>query len=213
MEKIIVFDVDGVLLDSMAIWDNSANSYLKEVYHIIAPADLDQKCATMSLLESGEYIRSLYPQIQETARQLADGVAAFIREKYIRVPGKPGMEQTIRKLCERGYKLYLATASEEENVKGALTNLGVWECFQDIFTCIEIGYSKNYTEYYEEVAKRIGVSCNALIMVEDSLHSMKTAKKAGLTVFGVYEEFSASDWEEIQQICDKCFMSLKEMID
>ena len=65
-------------------------------------------------------------------------------------------------------------------------NLGVWHCFLDIYTCTEIGYSKNYAEYYKTVAKRIGVSCEELIMVEDSLHSMVTAKRAGLTVIGVY---------------------------
>ena len=209
--KIIVFDVDGVLLDSMSIWANSANLYLLDVYGIEAPLELDKTCATMSLLEAGEYIKKMYPQITETPRQLADGVAESIRERYVRLPEKPGMHKTIRKLYEEGLTLYLATASEEENVKGALTNLGVWDCFTDIFTCTEIGYSKNYTEYYEKVAGRIGVSCKELVMVEDSLHSMITAKKAGLMVVGVYEESSADKAEEIRKVCDVYLEKLEEL--
>lgn len=207
----IIFDVDGVLIDSMSIWANCANLYLLEKYGIDAPPELDKKCATMSLLESGAYIKELYPKITLSARELADGVAEFIRQQYWKVPEKKGMAKTIRFLKEQGYVLYLATASEEKNVRGALRNLGVWEYFQDIFTCTEIGYSKNYIEYYEEIARRIGMPCDALIMVEDSLHSMITAKKAGLTVVGIYEESSADKEEEIKKVCDVYLKELGEL--
>lgn len=210
-KRIIIFDVDGVLIDSMPIWENSANLYLLKEHGIDAPQEVDRNCATMSLLESGAYIKELYPQIALSARELADGVAQFIRKRYWKVPAKKGMVNTIHLLKDQGYLLYLATASEEENVRGALRNLGVWECFENIYTCTEIGYSKNYTEYYEEVVKRIGVSCEELIMVEDSLHSMITAKKAGLTVVGVYEEASADKTEEIKQVCDGYLAGLEEL--
>ncbi|MBR1865815.1 MAG: HAD family hydrolase [Lachnospiraceae bacterium] len=207
----IIFDVDGVLLDSMSIWANSANRYLAEIHGIDAPPELDKRCATMSLLEAGAYVKELYPQITLSDRELADGVAEFIREQYWRVPEKPGMTETIHALCEKGYTLFLASASEEINVRGALQNLGVWNCFEAIYTCTEIGYSKNYVEYYEEVAKRIGVPCSRLIMVEDSLHSMITAKKAGLTVFGVYEEGSADKRMDIQKVCDAYMENLTDI--
>ncbi len=211
MSKIIIFDVDGVLLDTMSIWANSANEYLKEVHGIVASPELDKKCATMSLLESGEYILSLYPQITMSARQLADGVAEFIRERYWKAPEMAGMSETVRWLCGNGYTLYLATASEKENVRGALSNLGVWECFSGIYTCTEIGYSKSYVEYYEEVVRCIGVSANHLTMVEDSLHSMITAKKAGLKVIGVYEESSSHLEEEIREVADIYLYNLQEI--
>lgn len=207
----IIFDVDGVLLDTMSIWANSANLYLFEVHGIDAPPELDKNCATMSLLEAGDYIRTLYPEITMSARELADGVAEFIRERYWKAPEKPGMAKTIKALADKGYNMYLATASEEENVKGALCNLGVWECFQDIYTCTGIGYSKNYTEYYEEVAKKIGLPCKELVMVEDSFHSMVTAKKAGLTVVGVYEESSADKKKEIRLVCDVYLKCLEQL--
>lgn len=211
MDKIIIFDVDGVLLDSMPIWANSANLYLNKVYGIDAPPEVDRNCATMSLLEAGDYIKGLYPKITLTSRELADSVAEFIRERYVKAPARPGMENTVKVLKSAGYTLYLATASDEENVKGALSNLSVWECFQAIYTCTEIGYSKNYTEYYEEVAKRIGVPCRELIMIEDSLHSMITAKKAGLTVVGIYEESSADKEEDIRKACDVYLQELAQL--
>ena len=212
-KKKILFDVDGVLIDSMPIWENSANLYLLEEQGIDAPPEVDQNCATMSLLESGAYIKELYPQITLSARELADGVAGFIRERYWKVPEKKGMAKTVHWLKEQGYLMYLATASEESNVRGALQNLGVWDCFQHIYTCTEIGYSKNYTEYYETIAKHIGVSCEELIMVEDSLHSMKTAKRAGLTVVGVYEAAFADKVKEIKQVCDVYLEELEQLQD
>ncbi|MGN0438634.1 MAG: HAD family hydrolase [Lachnospiraceae bacterium] len=210
-KKIILFDVDGVLIDSMPIWDNSANLYLKEIYQIDAPSYVDKNCESLSLLEAGEYIKSLYPQIKETPRELADGVALFIRNQYWQVDERPFMIETIKMLYEQGYQLYLATASELDNVKGALQNLGVWDFFLDIFTCTDIGYSKSYVAYFESVAKRLHVSCKDLILVEDSLHSIKTAKEAGLTVIGVFEEHAMDKQEEIKKSCDYYIQDLSEM--
>lgn len=209
--KNIIFDVDGVLIDSMSIWADCANLYLQEKHGIDAPPEVDKDCATMSLLEAGEYIKKLYPQITLSVRELADGVAEFIRERYWQAEEKPGMAETVHLLYNQGYSLYLATASEKENVRGVLGNLGVWECFKGIYTCTEIGFSKNYTEYFNEVAKCIGVPCEELVMVEDSLHSMITAKKAGLTVVGVYEESSMAVQGKIKEVCDGYLMCLREL--
>lgn len=208
----IIFDVDGVLIDSMPIWKHSASRYLKQVWNIDAVSSLDRDCATRSLLESAAYIKQLYPQIDITDRALADGVAAFIRERYWQAEARPGMQETIQKLKKQGYHLYLATASETENVRGALSNLGVWDCFDAIYTCTDIGYSKSYTEYYEKVAMSIGVPCKDLIMVEDSLYSMVTAKKAGLAVAAVYEPCSATDSAVIRGICDIYVNALPQLL-
>ena len=208
----IIFDVDGVLIDSMPIWEHSASMYLKKVWNINAAFSIDRDCATLSLLEAAAYIKQLYPQINVTDHALANGVAAFIRERYWQAHARPGMQETIQKLKKQGYHLYLATASETENVREALSNLGVWNCFDAIYTCTDIGYSKSYTEYYEKVAQCIGVPCKDLIMVEDSLHSMVTAKKAGLTVAAVYEPYSAADAAVIQGVCDVYVDALPQII-
>lgn len=200
--KTILFDVDGVLIDSMPIWENSANAYLLQVHGIDAPSYVDKNCETLSLLEAGEYIKSLYPQIILTPKEIADGVAELIRKRYWSVEERPFMKETISWLKNQNYTLYLATASETQNVKGALQNLGVWDEFEDIFTCTDIGYSKNYVAYYQKTAEKIGMQCQDLIMVEDSLHSIQTAKKAGLKVVGVYEEYSADKQEQIKEVCD-----------
>ena len=198
----ILFDVDGVLLDTMSIWENSANLYLKDIWGIDAPEGLDRECAAMSLMEAGAYMKELYPQISLEAAELADGVAAFIRERYVKAPAMAYMPETIRELKNRGYHLFLATASDEENVKGALKNHGVWDCFLDIYTCTRIGYSKQYVEYYQKIAEHIGADCKDLIMVEDSLHSVITAKKAGLKVIGIREPHAQKTEQEMRRLCD-----------
>lgn len=209
MENIILFDVDGILIDSLPIWENSANEYLWKVHGIDAPSYVDKNCETLSIMEAGEYIKSLYPSLEVTPKEIADGVAEMIRDRYWRVEGKPYMRETIKALKEMDYRLYLATASVEENVEGALRNLGVWEYFEEIFTCTEIGFGKKQEAYYEEIAKRLQVDCKDLIMVEDSLHSIQTAKRAGLHVVGVYEPYSLEQQEKIKECCDIYLMDLQ----
>lgn len=213
--KTILFDVDGVLIDTMPIWESSANLYLKDMHGIDAPLEVDKNCMSLSLVEAGEYLLRLYPQISMTPREIADEVAAYIREKYIKAPEKPHMVETVRKLKEMGYTMYLVTASEEENVEGALTNLGVWDCFENIYTCTAIGYSKSYPAFFEEVARRIGKPFEEMVMVEDSLHSMKTAKQVGLEVVALYEASSEAYTEEIKKTCDvylECIDALPEWL-
>lgn len=210
--KNIVFDVDGVLLDTMSIWANSANQYLKEVFDIDAPEEIDRACATMSLIEAGKYVKELYPQIPLSATELAEDVAAFIREQYIKAPATEGMVDVIRELKDRGYHLSLATASDEKNVREALSYHNVWECFEAIYTCTEMGYSKNYVEFFEGVAARIGVSCRELVMIEDSIHSVLTAKKAGFSTIGIYEKSSADKWQQMQEECDICVENLAGLL-
>ena len=210
--KNIVFDVDGVLLDTMSIWANSANQYLKKVFDIDAPEELDRTCATMSLIEAGEYVKELYPQIPLSVEQLAEDVAAFIREQYVKAHATEGMVDVIRELKARGYHLFLATASDEKNVREALSHHNVWEYFEAIYTCTEIGYSKNYVEYFEGVAARIGIPCEELVMIEDSIHSVVTAKKAGFLTVGVYEKSSADKWQQMQEQCDICVKNLAGLL-
>lgn len=208
----ILFDVDGVLLHSLPLWHGLIDRYLAARFGITAPPGLDEACSHMSLMEAASYLKERFPRIPLPARDLADDAAAFMREAYIRVPGRPGMQETVEALYAQGCPLYLATASEERNVKDALQNLGVWHCFQGLFTCTEIGYSKSYVEFYQAIAERLHTECSSLILVEDSLYSMRTAKKAGLIVAGVYEPESAKDESQIRQVCDRYAQDLPALL-
>ena len=135
MKRQILFDVDGVLLDSMEVWDNLANRYLLEVHGIVAEPDLDRNCATMSLPEAAAYMKRLYPQLLLTESELEQGVAAFIREAYWKVPAMPGLSEILQALAKEGYSMVLATASDSQNVEGALKGHQVWKYFDGIYTC------------------------------------------------------------------------------
>lgn len=212
MEQIILFDVDGVLLDSLPLWNGLIDRYLAGRWEITAPPGLDEACQSLSLMEAAACLKEHFPQITFSVQELADDAAAWMWDAYVRVPARPGMQETIKTLYTKGYPLYLATASEEQNVEGALRHLGVWHCFQGMFTCTEIGFSKSYVEYYEIIATRLQTVCEKLVLVEDSLYSIKTAKKAGLIVAGVYEPESAKDEGQIRQICDVYVDSLPGLL-
>ena len=69
-----------------------------------------------------------------------------------------------------------------------------------------------YVEFFEKVASQIGVSCRELVMVEDSIHSVLSAKQAGFSTIGVYEKSSADKWQEMQKHCDVCVENMAELM-
>jgi beta-phosphoglucomutase-like phosphatase (HAD superfamily) len=65
---------------------------------------------------------------------------------------------------------------------------------------------------YLEVAKRLGVSPEACIMVDDNLNVLKTAKRAGMATIGVYDDSSKDVMEEMRAIADKYAVDFEELL-
>ena len=201
MIKGVIFDVDGVLLNSMPVWENLGELYLRHL-GIEAEKDLGTKLYTMSLEQSAEYLTETY-HLDLAPEQVIAGVNREVKDFYAgRVPLKEGVRQYLNEFHEKGVPMVIATTVDRQNAQAALKRLNVLRFFQGIFTCSEIGSSKNEPDIYYAAALQLDTDPGQTLVFEDAYHAIRTAKKAGFKTVGVYDRANDRDLAHIWNTAD-----------
>lgn len=205
----VIFDVDGVLLNSMPVWENLGELYLKG-RGIAAEKGLGEKLFTMSLEEGAQYLISHY-NLEMTCEQVVKGLAREVREFYAeRVPLKEGARQFIEEFRERKIPMAIATSGDRENTEAALKRLKIYSYFQGIFTCSGIGSGKNQPDIYYAAALHLDTDAEETLVFEDAYHALRTAGKAGFKTVAVYDR---SNDKQLAQIWNTADIYLPEFAD
>lgn len=181
-----VFDIDGTLLDSMPIWDTIGEAYLRSIGG--APREnLREVFQSMSLYQAACYYRSAYGVTLSTEEIMA-GVNAMLERYYQQeAPLKPGAAALLGRLDQAGVRLCVATATDGHLVEAALSRQGVLSCFQEIFTCAQVGHGKDQPHIFEAALRCLGTERGETLVFEDALYAIRTAKGAGFPVAAVYD--------------------------
>ena len=186
MTKAAVFDLDGVLLDSMGIWNDLGARYLRSL-GVTPEEGLNEILFSMSMEQGAEYLHTHYA-LPQSAAEVGAGIADMLRDFYFyEVPAKDGAAALLAALTARGVKLAAATSSPREHVTRALERLGLLGYFTRLFTTAEVGVSKHEPTIYLLAAEALHAAPAETLVFEDSLYALKTAKAAGFYTIGVYD--------------------------
>jgi len=206
--KGLIFDLDGTLLDSMDAWDNIGEEYLtlKGIKNI--PQKLKEALRPMSLKQAAEYFISDCG-IQLSPQQIMEAVNLMIEDHYkYKLELKKGVREFLEKYSH--LKMCIATATDRHLVEYALKRLDIDRYFSFIITSTEAGTSKQSPEIFIKAAEKLGLSVDEVIVFEDALHAIKTAKLAGFYTVGVREDLFMDDRDKIIEISDCYVENLKE---
>ena len=196
-----IFDIDGTILDSMSIWDQAPERYLRRM-GIEAEDGLGQTMFSMSMQEGAAYLRDRYlPNLEEEA--IIAEINRTVEDFYFeQAPLKDGVRQFLKEMKQTGVKMVAATSSDRRVVEGALRRLKVMDFFERIFTSTEVGAGKVKPDIFLAAAEYMGTLPSNTWVFEDALYALETAKKAGFRTVGVFDAFSAKDQEKIKEISD-----------
>jgi HAD superfamily hydrolase (TIGR01509 family) len=179
----VVFDLDGVLLDSERVWDAAREQLAKERggrWHDGAQQDM----MGMSSLEWSRYMHDtigLAEPPEEISREVVGRLGAIYREE---LPVLPGAREAVRRLAER-WPLALASSSNRELIDLALELLRVAQLFAATVSSEEVPRGKPAPDVYLQAARRLGVDANRAAAVEDSHNGILSAKAAGMRVIAI----------------------------
>lgn len=205
-----IFDLDGTLLNSMYMWENIGRNYLIDL-GISPENDINEKLKPLSLLQAAEYLRANYG-IDKTNEEIIAGVTAKIAHFYTcEVKPKDGALNFVKSLREKGVKMCIATASDTGLVSAALRLCGMDEFFERIFTCTEVKSGKDSPKIYDTALEFLGTKKSETVIFEDAFHAAQTAKLAGYTVVGMYDDFEKENEEQMKRFTDKFIYSFDEL--
>ena len=201
MIRAAIFDLDGTLLDSNPYWDKAPEAYLASV-GVTAEPGIEKTIFAMTLPEAVEYLRRTYG-LSQTGQEITDGVNAMMERFYLReVPVKEGIPALLDALNDRGMAMMVASVTDRSLVETVLRRHGLLERFAGVITTDEVGKGKQEPDIYLQAAERLGCAPGEVLVFEDALHALRTAKKAGFPVVGVFDETSREVWEEIRAVSD-----------
>ena len=208
-----IFDMDGTLLDSMHIWDNLGSNMLRRMGYEPEP-DMQEKVMVMTLRESAEYCKTTY-NMPQTVEEIMDLTLAEVEEFYTtEVQARPGVKKVLSLLKMDGVWMYVATNTERRLAEAALKHAGIRDYFRGIMTCGEVGIGKkDSAEIYERCLTRLQSNKKDTVVFEDAVHAIRTAKKAGFRVCGIYDPSAEADQEEIKELSDYYIRSFEELFE
>ena len=197
----VIFDVDGVLLNSMPVWENLGEIYLEHL-GIEAEKGLGETLFAMSLEEGADYLIENYG-LKQTPGEIIAGLNREVQDFYGRkVPLKEGVRGYLQEFRDRKIPMAIATSGDRANAEAALKRLKVLSYFRAVFTCSEIGSSKSHPDIYYAAALQLDTDPSDTWVFEDALHAIRTAKKAGFRTAGVYDRASGRDLAQIRDTAD-----------
>ena len=205
-----LFDFDGTLVDSMAtfgsvmirILDEHGIKYGDDIIKIITP---------LGYHGTAKYFREL--GIDLSADELVAMMNEYAKPDYEnKIEAREGVIDTLRRLRARGDSLNILTASPHIMLDPCLLRLGIFDLFDNVWSSDDFGTTKSNPEIYKMAAKKLGVSTDEVIFVDDNINAVKTAKAAGTVAYGIYDESSADSADEMKAVAVRYLKSFAELL-
>ena len=211
MYKNYLFDFDGTLVDSMPTYVSVMLRILNE-NNIAYGDDLIKIITPLGFIYTAKYFR------EELGLDMPQDDIVAVMRKYAtyeyanNIPAKSNVIEVCRELKNRGCNLNVLTASPHTSLDPCLKRLGIWDLFTNIWSCDDFGTNKADPAIYQMAADKIGAPVTEIVFLDDNLNADLTAKKAGMPVYGVYDDSSRDSVDEMKAICDRYIYDFSELL-
>ena len=183
MTDAVVFDLDGVLLDSEQVWDEVRERLVRERgahWHEGAQREM----MGMSSVEWSQYMHDELG-LAGPPEAISAEVVRRMEERYrSRLPLIDGAREAVERLAGR-WPLGLASSSNREVIDLVLELSGLAQFFRVTISSEEVARGKPAPDVYLEAARRLEVRPEGCVAVEDSENGIRSAKAAGMRVVAI----------------------------
>jgi HAD superfamily hydrolase (TIGR01509 family) len=177
----VIFDLDGVLVDSEIWWDEVRQAYAREHERTWDAADraavMGANSRGWSLIMRDRLRLDMPPEAIE--RVIVDGVVE--RYRHEGAPAIDGAVDAARRIA-RDHPVAVASSAHQAVITAALAATGLADLFEIVVSSDEVAHGKPAPDVYLEAARRLGADPADCLVVEDSLNGVRAARAAGMTI-------------------------------
>lgn len=216
-KKIIIFDMDGTLIDSVGIWNQVDKELIKQIGNIeeINESDIqqqrDNKLKEFSKLESPyiEYCNFLNEKYgsnltaEETHKKRYDIAQYYLKNE---IDYKKDVPELLKLLKEKGYTLIIASTTRRKNMDiysneniNIRNKANIKDYFSKVYTREDAKEIKPNPEIYNRILDELGVNKEQCLIFEDSLIGVEAANNVGIEVVAMYDKYSDLEKAEIEK--------------
>lgn len=177
----VVFDMDGVLVDTEHLWDEVREALTEEWGGRYTP-EAQEAMMGMSSPEWSRYLHEVVGLREPPEVISAEVVRRMLARYETELPVVPGAVEAVRRLASEGLRLAVASSSNRELIDGVLRRLELTELFEVTVSSEEVARGKPAPDVYLETARRLGVAPKACVAIEDSASGIRAAHAAGMLV-------------------------------
>ena len=192
----VFFDLDGTLFDSNDLWEKIDIEFLsKRGYDV--PDDYIVKVSALNFREAAVYTKQLF-NLPDTPQELIEEWRKMAQNEYeYNFLLKPHAKEYLFALKKQGVRLAVATSLPPSLYVPALKNNGIYELFDNCFSAEDCNRGKEHSDFFIEIMQQVHSLPQKCLFFEDVLSAIKSIKRTGAKVCGVYDYFSRSDVSEI----------------
>lgn len=212
----IIFDFDGVLFDSESLHFQACKLALERYQIKLNESTYDEKYVGLSdqellpLILSREGCPLEVNDINNIIKMKWDEYRNLI-DKSPQLFLKNGLKNVLDELVKANKKIAIcsgATREEIEMILSRLENGKILSYFESIVTIEDVDRGKPSPQGYQLTSKRLGISPDRCLVVEDSLNGIRAAKSAGMFVVGLVGTLAQANLKE----ADKIIYQLPELL-
>lgn len=192
----VIFDMDGVLIDSEPFWEEAGNETLAE-FGIVLTED---QYSTTTGLRTREWIDYWFSYFQINKRDAKTAENMIVTKAIDKIRDHanpmPGVDYILQFFSERNFTIGLATSSPMDLIQVVTEKLGIRKFLKAFSSAEELLHSKPHPEVYLNCANNLNVSPLQCLCFEDSFNGMIAAKAARMkcAIVPVLRQFDHPKW-------------------
>ena len=229
-KKVVIFDLDGTLIDSMGIWNRADESLIKKFTNKTVEEFFNDN--NINAKDIGQLRDRLLAEFK--SEDIYVQYCAWLKERFnTNMPAEEILKVRwdfanellqkevdykvlLKKLKQNGYTLALATTTPKARLdlyRKKLKKVNIDEIFSIILTKEDVIHKKPDPEIYKKIIEKLDIKPEECIVIEDALIGIQSAKNAGLEVINMYDKYADADREEIYKLADYKVQNYRELIN